>query len=150
MMQALAAIGGGGTLLFGIAFITLAFLNRRDARDLLNARDLLDSKDEELTKVRGELLLESATLVTTQDELRKEKNLRASAEAERNDAYRTARDQIVERLKKGNVADANHLITDLLSMPLGGMPKAVPEGRATAPGPDALIDPWPVQPPKSP
>ena len=75
------------------------------------------------------------------DQLRKEKDLRAVAESQRNQAFKEARDQIVERIKTSNVADAQHLIAGLLAAPLPGLPQAVPQGRATAPGPDALVDP---------
>jgi hypothetical protein len=145
----------GALFLVTSAFITLAFLNRKDGRELIAARDMLDKEREETRKVRGELAVETAAHAVTSDELRKEKILRAGAEAQRNEAYRTARDHFVERIKKAKVADANHLIADLLSMPLpgvlvSGVPKAVPEGRATAPGPDSLIDPFAVQPPPDP
>lgn len=145
-MTALLWLLGGGLVSVSLAFVTLAFLNRRDGRELIAAHDMLDKEREETRAVRNELALEIAAHAVTEDSLRKEKDLRASAESQRNDAYRMARDQIVERLKKAKVADANHLIADLLSMPLpgvlvSGVPQAVPQGRATAPGPDSLIDP---------
>jgi hypothetical protein len=146
-MTALAWMLGAGLVAVAAAFVTLAFLNRKDGRELLAARDLLDGERAEHRKTHGELDVETAAHAVTSDLLRKEKELRASAESQRNEAYRTARDQIVERIQKAKVADANRIVADLLNMPIV-VPK-LPEGRATAPGPDALLDPF-VQPPKPP
>lgn len=137
---------GGGSLLFGAAFVAMAFLNRKDNRETLAARDLLDGEREELRKVRGELNVETAAHAETRRLLAKEKDLRAVAESQRNQAFQEARDYLVAKLKKSKIADVERFIADLLATPLPGLPEAVPASRATTPGPDALIDPFAVQP----
>lgn len=140
MMEILAAIGGSGTLLFGIAFVTLAFLNRKDSRELHAARDRIEKLDEQhdgVVKERDDLVLK---LAAKTEEHRKEKALRIDVEAQRDNAFAIMRDRIVEYMKKAKVADANRVISDLLAMRLG-VPQAVPAGRAASPGPDDLERP---------
>lgn len=151
MIQVLAALGGGSTVLLAIAFITLTFLNRKDGRELLAARDIIEKAHEETSKVRGELALETTAHGVTRDELRKEKDLRASVESERNQAFTEGVHHVVEKLKKSGIADVQRFTADLLATPLPGfVPAEVPQGRATAPGPDSLIDPFAVQPASGP
>lgn len=51
-----------------------------------------------------------------EQELRVETERREIAEAQRNRAYETARDQIVNRLKKANVTDAPKLFAEIASL----------------------------------
>jgi hypothetical protein len=135
----LLAVSTGG-------LVTFAVLNHRAKNEQLAARDMLDSEREQHRVARGECNLETAAHAVTRDELRKEKNLRASAESQRNQAYQEGADHVVKRIKTANIADANRLLAGLLADPLAGfVPQAVPEGRSTAPGPDRLENPF-VQP----
>lgn len=136
----------GGLLLVTSAFVTLTFLNRKDGRELIAARDRIEKLDEEYGELERDRNGLTVELAAARELLAKERDLRAVAESQRNTAFQQARDQLVERIKKSNVADAQRLVADLLAAPLPGfVPQAVPEGRATAPGPDRLINPW-VQP----
>lgn len=148
-MIALAWAFVGFAALALTAIATLAVLNHRSKNEQLACRDLLDAERERNRVLENDLRLETSAHAVTRDELRKERDLRASAESQRNDAYREARDHVIERIKKAGVADAQRIISDLLSAPLG-VPQAVPEGRATAPGPDRLLDPFAVRTPSDP
>lgn len=130
--------------------VTFAVLSHRSKNEQLAARDLLDAEREQHRVTRGERDAETAAHAVTRDELRKEKDLRASAESERNQAYREGANHVVERIKTANIADANRFLAGLLADPLAGfVPREVPEGRSTAPGPDRLENPF-VQPPPDP
>jgi hypothetical protein len=139
----LAAIGGisGGVGL--IAVIVLAFKLVAAAREQIAARDLLDQEREQHAKTRGELVMETAAHAVTRDELRKEKDLRASAESQRNGAYLEEREHVVTIVKTSNIADAAGLVSHLLSAPLAnGLPPLPAAGAArSSSDPDALIDP---------
>jgi len=155
VIEALAIIGGGTTLtLIGlVAYVTYrmvgAFRDLNAARDLLDAaRVQTEATDERADNAEQEVANLTARLVAGQEAFKTEHALRLDVEKQRDRAIHTARDHLVERLRKSNVADANHLLSDLLGMRIDAVPA---EGRATAPGPDSLIDPFAtVQPPKSP
>ena len=137
----------GIIVLLAPAFVMLTFLNRKDNRETLAARDRIEKLDDELAKVRGELTVEIAAHAMTGDRLKRENALRTSTEAQRNEAFRQGVEYVVEKLKKSGLADAEHFVGRLLADPLPGwVPPSVPEGRATAPGPDQLLDPFAVQP----
>lgn len=139
----LLAVATGG-------LVTFAVLNHRAMRDMVAAMDMLDKEREQHRITNGELVLEVSAHAVTRDELRKEKDLRAIAESQRNQAYQEGVSHVVERIKKAKVADAQHVIAGLLAEPLPGfVPREVPEGRSTAPGPDRLENPF-VQPPSDP
>jgi hypothetical protein len=113
------AILGFATLALG-AIVGLALDARSARKEQLAARDLLDKAHEELRNVEGDLKVETAAHVATADELRKERLLRASAEAERNEAWRQARDHIIEEINAMGIADAAAIGNRLLSRPLPG------------------------------
>lgn len=118
----------GGLLLVTAAFVTQTFLGRKDARELLAARDMLDQEREETRVVRGQLASEEAAHEVTEKLLKKEQALRATAEAERNDAYRRARDYYAERIRNSGVADAIHLVDSILALPLPGVVRDASDG----------------------
>jgi hypothetical protein len=120
MIQFLAALGGSATLaLIALTtWLTYKLVASKDQQ--LAARDMLDSAHEQLRGVEGDLKAETAAHAATTDELRKEKLLRASAEAERNEADRRARDQLVEEINASGIGDAIALGNRLLSRPLPG------------------------------
>ncbi len=135
MIEALAAIGGGGTLVGLLAVVVLAFKYAGAVREQLAARDLLDTEREELRKTRGELDVETATHAVTAKRLDEERELRIAVEAQRNDAYRRARDFYAAKLKASNVADAVRLVDELLALPV-----VVPEDHDVPAGDPARTD----------
>lgn len=142
MIEALAAIGGIGTAGALIAVIVLAFKLVAAAREQIAARDLYDGEREQHRKTRGELDIETASHAVTRDELRKEKDLRASAESQRNAAYLEEREHVVEIVKTANIASASGLVARLLAAPLAnGVPPQVPGARRSEDPRDGLIDP---------
>lgn len=140
MIEVLAGAGAAlAVCLAPIVWLTYKLVGAKDEQ--LAARDLLDKEREEKRAIEGELATEAAAHAVTRDELAKEKNLRASTESERNDAYRKERENVVAIIEQANLADAAGIVARILAAPLPGVVQAVPEGRATAPGPDRLIDP---------
>lgn len=142
VIEALAATGAGSTLvLIGlVAWLIYKLVRAKD--DVLAARDRIEKLDERADRAESDLELENAAHAETRRLLAAEKDVRAQVESQRNQAFITARNDLVERIRKANVADAQVLIRDLLAAPLPGLPQTVPEGRATAPDPDALLDPF--------
>lgn len=159
-MEALAAIAGVSTGIGLIAVIVLAFKLSGAKDEQLAARDMLDQEREQHRKTRGELDVETAAHKATGDELRKEKALRADAEAQRNEAYRKEREDVVAIIEKSNVADAQRLVASLLARPLPGvvsgvlpareLPAPVSKGTRAEDPRDGLVDPFTVQPPTTP
>lgn len=151
MIEALAAIGGIGTVGLAAAIVVMAFKLVAASREQLAVRDLLDEEREQHRKTRGELEVESAAHVVTRDELRKEKNLRASAESQRNQAHMEEREHVVRIIEKSNIADAAHLVARILAAPLtSGMPAQLPTANRSEDDRDGLVDPFAVQPSTSP
>ena len=141
MTEVLAGVGGASAVcLVVIVWLTYKLVRSKDEQ--LAARDMLDAERKELAKVRGELDVETAAHAVTQKRLSAEQELRASVEAQRNDAFRTARDHYAERLKNSGVADAIRIVDELLSGPLPGVvpDKVVPAGDP-ARSDDDLLDP---------
>ena len=124
-----------------VGAIALAF-KLDGARDKQIATgDLLNAEREQHRVTRGELELETAGHVVTRDLLRKEQNLRAAAESERNNAQIAERQAIVANIRTGSAKNANEIVAWILSRGVGGVQEAVPSAHAATPGPDALIDP---------
>ena len=116
-MEWLLGIAGVGQ----IAVITwLVYKLVRSKDDQILAIKRIDQLDEQLMHTQNDLNTETAAHAATSDELRKEKLLRASAEAERNEAWRQARDHIVEQINQSGIADAANLGNRILSAPLPG------------------------------
>jgi hypothetical protein len=150
VIQALAAIGAGTTVTLIALTAWLTYRLVGAMREQLAARDMLDAEREQHRVTRGERDTETAAHAVTRDELRKEKDLRASAESERNQALQEGANHVVERIKTANIADANRLLAGLLADPLAGfVPQAVPEGGTAASDRDGLLNPF-VQPPSDP
>lgn len=150
-----------GTLIGTTAYTTYKLARGKDAHlaDLkagnkasLAARDHIERLGEQaddLVKERDGLTVELAAVT---DKLKKEEKLRKSVEALLNEEFQKGVEHAVERVQGANIADANKIIGEILaSMPArrstGRMSETVPEGRATAPGPDSLIDPFAVRTP---
>lgn len=151
MIEALAAIGAAGTVGLAVAVVVMAFKLVASSREQLAARDLLDQEREQHRKTRGELDTEAAAHAVTRDELRKEKDLRASAESQRNQAHIEERNHVVQIIQKSNIADAAHLVSRILAAPLSGVVSAqLPATKRSEDDRDGLVDPFAVQPPAAP
>jgi hypothetical protein len=120
VIEVLAGIAGATTLALVplVAWLTYKLVRSKDEQILAVKR--IEQLDSSLSEVRGELNTETAAHAATSDELRKEKLLRASAEAQRNDAERRVRDHVVEFISKSGIADAAALGNRILSAPLPG------------------------------
>lgn len=141
-MEILAGIGGVSTAIGLVAVIALAFKLVSALREQIAMRDLLDAERKQLSIARGELDTETAAHAATSDELRKEKDLRASAESERNQAHLKEREHVVEIIQKSNIADAAGLVSRILSAPLvSGLPPQVPAPKRSEDPRDGLLDP---------
>lgn len=126
------ALGLAATATAGLIVFALQASRAKDGQ--LAARDLLDKTREELRTVRGELDAETAAHAVTRDLLKKEQDLRASVESQRNDAWRQAREDTVKIIEASGIADAVSLGNRILQAPLPG-------AKRSESGPDALIDP---------
>jgi hypothetical protein len=119
--EVLAAIGSGGTVIGLVAVLVLVFKLVKAKDEQLACRDLLDQEREQHRKTRGELATEVAGHATTQKRLDAEQKLRVEVEAQRNEAFRVARDFYAEKLMNSGVADAIKLVDSVLSGPLPGV-----------------------------
>lgn len=132
---------GIGLIAATAGVLALALLGRRDAKELLAARDVLEKLDEQFDALEVD---RNGLKVEIDSERTKTKTLTdrvAVAEAQRNEAQRRERDHVIERIKSAKVADANRIIADLLSTPLAdSVPQAVSRSAQPTSG-DGLMDP---------
>lgn len=121
MIQVLAALGGGTTLvsLGLIAFLVYKLVASKDAQLTLD-KELNEEKGKRRT-VESSLDLETAAHTETRRELAEEKDLRAAAEAQRNQAWREAREDAVNRIALLDPAAAAAYGNRILSAPLPGV-----------------------------
>lgn len=122
MISALAAIGGGGTLLFGVAFIVLTFKSRGDVRELIAAGDLLDAEHKKSDVLTAERDLARGDLAATKKKLEQEQQLRIAVEAQRDNGEAA----YIELLTKNSEGMTNEQLTALtkkaFSVPLSLVP----------------------------
>jgi hypothetical protein len=102
------------------AVVTFALLGRKDAATIRQLGDLLNAERDQHRVTHGELDLETAAHAVTRALLAKEKDLRASAESERNQCVREDRENTIKLIESSGVADALHLGNRILSQPLPG------------------------------
>lgn len=141
-MITLACIALGIAALSVPGLIAFAWSANRRASDLIATSTLLRDEVIDHAKTRGELNAEIAAHVVTRDELAKEKQLCASVEAQRNEAWRYARENAVKIIEASGIADAVSLGNRILSAPLpGSMPDAVPVVPRSEDGDAALEKP---------
>jgi hypothetical protein len=126
-MTALAIILASALLTASGGLIGLALVSRKDNREALAVRDLLDAQRQLARQYEMERDVEIAAHAVTSTELREARERLSIAEAQRNTAYREARDHYVEQVKNAPIADAGKLLEELLAAPWPsavGMPKA--------------------------
>lgn len=121
MIEALAGISGISTLTLVGVVVWLVYKSFAAKDAELVANKALEKEREEHRSTRGELAVEEAAHTTTRDLLRKEQDLRADVEAQRNDAERRVRDHIIEQIASSGIADAVALGNRILSAPLPGV-----------------------------
>jgi hypothetical protein len=101
--------------------ITFALLERKNNREILAVRDLYETLDEQFDALevdRNGLVVE---LAATRDLLKKERDLRASAESERNQCVREDRENTIKLIETSGIADAVALGNRILSAPMPGV-----------------------------
>jgi hypothetical protein len=139
---ALACIALGLAVASTAGLIAFAWRADRRSSDLLAARDIIDAERRRADATTSERDIEIAAHAVTSKQLADERELRAAIEAERNDAYRIARDYYAARIESANVADAARIVSDLLALPLPRVVSgALPKADASTPDPDDLERP---------
>lgn len=129
MTEILAIVGGLGTTGLAVAIVVLALKLVRAKDETIAAGDQRDKWQDEYRTLTGQLASAEAALDETNALVAKERDLRAVAESQRNDAVRAERAATVQMLKESDAVDANAVIAVLLARPIGVLPeaKAVPD-----------------------
>lgn len=142
MIEALAAIGGGGMAIAIVAIVVLAFKLSASKDDVIAARDRIEKLDERADIAETDLKLETAAHAVTRSQLKTEQNLRAVAEAKLNQAQRRVRELLAAHLKDASdeeiQAATAHAFADFDGVPLS---EGGPDGTS------GLIDPFADVPP---
>jgi hypothetical protein len=133
-LAGLAALAMGGC-------ITTAVWYRSSQREIANARDQLDAKDIVIATVTDERNRAVVAHRVADDQLSIERNLRAIAEAQRNEAQKRVRAELTKHLRTATDDDIRALTAELFASPLGLLPKPEVPKRSES-GPDALLDPF--------
>lgn len=100
---------------------TLAIMLSRSKDTTIAAIDMRDKERERANHAEADLALESAAHAETRRLLAAEKDLRSQAEAQRNEAWRHAREDAARIIEQSGIADAAHLGNRILSAPLPGV-----------------------------
>lgn len=116
-MEWLLGITGAGSLAV-TAWLIYKLVRSKD--DQLVLMMTLDKEREEKRNLENDLNAETAAHAVTEDLRKKERDLRASAESQRNDAWKEARAHAVEVINASGIADAVSLGNRILSAPLPG------------------------------
>jgi hypothetical protein len=122
-------------------FIACLAFYRGSVRELGNARDQLDAKDIVIATVTDERNRAVVAHRVADDQLSIERNLRAIAEAQRNEAQKRVRAELTKHLRTATDDDIRALTAELFASPLGLLPKPEVPKRSES-GPDALLDPF--------
>jgi hypothetical protein len=139
---ALACIALGLAVASTAGLIAFAWRADKRATAFIDARDLFQNERWRADAMTSERDIEVAAHAVTAKQLKDERDLRAAIEAERNDAYRIARDYYAARIESANVADASRIVSELLALPLPRVVSgALPKADAPTPGPDDLERP---------
>ena len=121
------------------AVVTFALLGRRDATSIRIAGDLLNEERGISRQYKSERDIEVAAHAVTRKRLEQEQNLRAIAEAQRNEAQRKVRDMLTKHMRNATDDEIRALTADAFSSPLSLVPKVPEADDAT---PDDLLDPF--------
>jgi hypothetical protein len=107
--------------------------------DRLNAADLIDGQRKLVAEYKHKYDAESVAHTVTTAQLAQEKQLRAVAEAQRNEAQRKCRAYLARSLKDATEDDINAALADLFAVSLAVVPPPGPRRSDSAA--DYLIDP---------
>jgi hypothetical protein len=121
VIEALASISSVSTLALVGVVVWLVYKSFAAKDGELAASKAFEKERDEHRATRGELQVEEAAHTATRDLLKKEQDLRAEAEAQRNDAERRVRDEIVEHILASDIDGAVALGNRILSAPLPGV-----------------------------
>lgn len=94
---------------------------RSEVKEGKTCRDRLEEMDDLADRYHSERDVEVAAHAVTSAELAETKLRLASAEADRNEAWRLARDQIAEQILSSGIGDAVALGNRILSAPMPGV-----------------------------
>lgn len=111
---------GGGLVASSGAFIALAFLNRKDNRELVMAQKTISDTQSLANEYKAQRDQKAAALDVTSAELAETKERLASAESQRDDAWRLAREEIAKHIMDSDLAGAVDIGNHILSAPLPG------------------------------
>jgi hypothetical protein len=121
--------------------ITCGVWMRSDRREFVAITDNLDGQRKLVAEYRHKFETEFAAHTVTTARLTTEQNLRAVAEAQRNEAQRKCRAYLARSMEHATKDEINEVLADLFASPLSVVPK--PEaGRAESGGPDGLLNPF--------
>jgi hypothetical protein len=121
--------------------ITCGVWMRADKREIAAYADNLDGQRKLVAEYKHKYDTEFVAHTVTTTRLAQEQDLRAVAEAQRNEAMRKARAYLARSMEGATKDDVNAVLADLFASPLSLVPQ--PEaGRASGDGPDSLINPF--------
>jgi hypothetical protein len=126
--------------------ITMGVWLRADKRELGALVDNLDGQRKLVAEYKHRFDTEFVAHGVTTTRLVQEQDLRAVAEAQRNEAMRKARAYLARSMEGATKDDVNAVLADLFASPLSLVPRAE-TGRASGDGPDSLLDPFSAVPP---
>jgi hypothetical protein len=140
VIAAVLALTGLSLALTGFT-ITCGVWMRSDRRELAAIADNLDGQRKLVAEYKHKFDTEFVAHGVTTARLVQEQNLRAVAEAQRNEAMRKSRAYLARSMEGATKDDVNAVLADLFASPLSLVPQ--PEaGRANDPGPDSLLNPF--------
>jgi len=108
--------------------------------DRFNAADLIDGQRKLVAEYKSKYDTEFVAHTVTGERLKTEQNLRAIAEAQRNEAQRKCRAYLARSLAGATEDDVNAVLADLFAPVLAVVPPSKP--RLSDTGDSALLDPF--------
>lgn len=117
---------GGGLLTLAAAFVALAFLSRKDNRELVLAQKAIGDANDMADQYRSERDVLRAHLDLAERRLADEQQLRIAAEAQRNEAQQRAQSCLREHIKDATDDEIRRITNDVFGF------LRVPKAGATA------------------
>ena len=124
LAEVLAGIGGVTTLsgIGAIIYLVYRLLKVFDQRDLL--RDNVESKDFQIKTLEERLGSETSALAAARIQLENERDLRAAAEKQRNEAWMQGVTHAVNEISTSGIADAARLGSNIMQAALSAVHQA--------------------------
>jgi biopolymer transport protein ExbB/TolQ len=138
VIQVLAALGGGTTvILIGLtAWLTYRLVAAKN--ETMNARDLLNGERQVSAEYRSARDIEVTAHAVTKGQLAKERTLKSIAESQRNEAQRKARDLLRKHMRTATDEEIRETVAELFTVPLSLAPSSP---ASKQPG-NELMNPW--------